>query len=171
MSNEAGVIAEWEAEFAKAAGSDGLMRKDEFVALLGVKDAFIAARLFARFDEDGRGRIDRKEFIAALQRLLGASEDDRLRFTFELHDVDDSGGIDRSELAEMMRANLRENRMQFTAAQIDDLVERFFARSDTDASGDVSYTEFRAAFAHIPACSRRSPSARSCGCGRGRRSA
>lgn len=150
MSTDRAIIDEWQQIFATAAGADGRLSKDEFVALLGVRDAFLAGRLFARFDADGKGDVDRDEFIGALEKLTGASEDDKLRFAFDLHDLDASGTIDRKELAEFLCANLRENRLEFSPGQIEDLVERFFTQSDSDGSGDISFEEFKTAFARYP---------------------
>lgn len=50
--------------------------------------SFFAERLFALFDSDGSGTISLEELLSALSLLVHGSETDKLRFLFQVYDVD-----------------------------------------------------------------------------------
>lgn len=50
--------------------------------------SFFAERFFALFDADGSGTISLDELLKALGLLVHGSETDKLRFLFQVYDVD-----------------------------------------------------------------------------------
>lgn len=56
-----------------------------FVLLL---QSFFAERFFALFDADGSGTISLEELLKALSLLVHGNEMDKLRFLFQVYDVD-----------------------------------------------------------------------------------
>lgn len=50
--------------------------------------SFFAERFFALFDSDGSSSISLEELLKALDLLIHGSETDKLRFLFQVYDVD-----------------------------------------------------------------------------------
>lgn len=50
--------------------------------------SFFAERFFALFDSDGSGSISLDELLKALNLLIHGDETDKLRFLFQVYDVD-----------------------------------------------------------------------------------
>lgn len=50
--------------------------------------SFFAERFFALFDSDGSKTISLDELLKALDLLIHGSETDKLRFLFQVYDVD-----------------------------------------------------------------------------------
>lgn len=50
--------------------------------------SFFAERFFALFDSDGSGTISLEELLNALSLLVHGNETDKLRFLFQVYDVD-----------------------------------------------------------------------------------
>lgn len=50
--------------------------------------SFFAERFFALFDSDGSSSISLEELLKALDLLIHGTETDKLRFLFQVYDVD-----------------------------------------------------------------------------------
>lgn len=50
--------------------------------------SFFAERFFALFDSDGSSSISLEELLKALDLLIHGNETDKLRFLFQVYDVD-----------------------------------------------------------------------------------
>ena len=50
--------------------------------------SFFAERFFALFDSDGSSSISLDELLKALDMLIHGSETDKLKFLFQVYDVD-----------------------------------------------------------------------------------
>ncbi|NXK23030.1 NOX5 oxidase, partial [Arenaria interpres] len=75
-------------QFATIAGEDKEIDLEEFKTALQVKESFFAERFFALFDSDGSGTISLEELLKALSLLVHGNETDKLRFLFQVYDVD-----------------------------------------------------------------------------------
>ncbi|NXI90607.1 NOX5 oxidase, partial [Psophia crepitans] len=75
-------------QFGSIAGADKEINLEEFKAALQVKESFFAERFFALFDSDGSGTISLEELLGALSLLVHGNEMDKLRFLFQVYDVD-----------------------------------------------------------------------------------
>ncbi|NWR81311.1 NOX5 oxidase, partial [Centropus unirufus] len=84
--------AEWlqwvSKQFGSIAGEDKEIDLEEFKTALQVKESFFAERFFALFDSDGSGTISLEELLKALSLLVHGNETDKLRFLFQVYDVD-----------------------------------------------------------------------------------
>ncbi|NXI41542.1 NOX5 oxidase, partial [Galbula dea] len=75
-------------QFGSIAGEDKEIDLEEFKTALQVKESFFAERFFALFDVDRSGTITLEELLRALSLLVHGSEMDKLRFLFQVYDVD-----------------------------------------------------------------------------------
>ena len=67
---------------------------------------------------------------------------EKIRFAFDLHDLDNSGFIDRYELKVLIKQSFIENNLDFDEFQLDLLVEEFFKKADKDHSDTIDFDEF-----------------------------
>ena len=129
-------------KFQEIAGDDQVIDKNEFQKGLEISNEAISNRLFEIFDKDKNGSIDFKEFIETIEIIIGGKKEDKIKFAFDLHDLDDSGFIDRSELKILIEQSFLENNLDYDEFQLDLLVDEFFKRADTDKSGTIDFNEF-----------------------------
>ncbi|NXL93308.1 NOX5 oxidase, partial [Alectura lathami] len=151
-------------QFQSIAGQDEEISLQDFKAALKVKESFFAERFFALFDSDGSGTISLGELLSALRLLVHGSETDKLRFLFQVYDVDGqdltapklkdvrlgpcsppagSGSIDAAELRLVLQACLRESAISLPPQRLHDLALALFEAADKDGSGSITFQELR----------------------------
>ena len=135
--------------FREISGADMLIDKLEFRNGLDISDD-ISDRLFDIFDKDKNGSIDYKEFIDTIESMIGGTEEEKIKFAFELHDLDNNGYIDRGELKILIKQSLAENRVEYDDFQLQLLVDEFFDRADKDFSGTIDFDEFLGVVSNYP---------------------
>ncbi|MDY6784107.1 MAG: EF-hand domain-containing protein [Cyanobacteriota bacterium] len=136
-------LAELRDAFIKVAGEDNQIDRDEFQGSLGLKNPYLAERLFSLFDRDRSGTVDVREFLNVTESLILGKVEDKLEFAYQLHDENGDGCISKDELEEFMKASLIENRLDFPPEQVAQLVDILFQEADTDGSGEISFSEFK----------------------------
>merc|ERR1712070_1263016 len=77
----------------------GAIEYPEFLKGFGLDNTPLTQKLFYLFDEDHSGALDYYEFLKVIDRYRKMTYDERLNFCFKVYDLDDSGYIDRDELA------------------------------------------------------------------------
>jgi len=111
---------------------------NEFCRLLRVERSPFVERLFSMFDTDRGGLVDLKEFIVGLANVSGDVRDDKVRFAFELFDLDGSGFIEAHELRKIVKStNLASEK------QLDRKVRWLLSQVDSNNDGQISFTEFQ----------------------------
>lgn len=83
----------------------GQITKKEFsdaIKKLKIEQTFID-RIFWVFDENGNGKIDKKELMVGLEMLRGANFSEKLSAFFDICDEDGSGDIDEEELFSVLQ--------------------------------------------------------------------
>lgn len=65
-----------------------MMTSYSLCVLLCRAQSFFAERFFALFDSDGSSSISLDELLEALDLLIHGSETDKLKFLFQVYDVD-----------------------------------------------------------------------------------
>ena len=143
-------LLELKNRFKTIAGKDQLIDKNEFKNGLRINNNKISNRLFDLFDEDKSGFIDFEEFYGMMKKLVNADNQSKIKFAFDLHDLDNNGYIDRSELKILIEESFHENNLDYDHSQIDLLVNEFFKRADIDKSGTIDFTEFLEAAKNYP---------------------
>uniref|UniRef100_A0A674BA28 NADPH oxidase 5 n=1 Tax=Salmo trutta TaxID=8032 RepID=A0A674BA28_SALTR len=157
-------------QFESIAGDDKEIDLEEFKTALKVKESFFAERFFALFDSDGSKTISLDELLKALDLLIHGSETDKLRFLFQVYDVDGmcldynlqqtiyddfswpagSGSIDPDELRTVLKSCLRESAISLPEEKLDDLTLALFESADKDNSGSITFEELKAELENFP---------------------
>lgn len=129
-----------------------LINAREFHLAMGFKSQnFILKRMFEIFDENGDGGITFSEFLKGLSALSGkASEQEKMKFSFRLYDVNKDGKISKAELKTMLKGSVTAFPYKFSEEEMDALVERTFAESDLNRNGYISYNEYTTLIASHP---------------------
>jgi predicted ferric reductase len=94
--------------------------------------------------------IEREEFIAAIEQLLGGSSHDKLAFLFRVHDQDEDGTIVRLELERLIHIGLAESAVTLPETLINEMIDALFEASDRNGDGQISFDEFAAVFGGFP---------------------
>lgn len=144
-------LALLERAFAEHAGKDARIDPAELKRALGLRSDALAARIFALFDRDRNGFIDKGEFVAAVRRLFEGSDRDRLAFAFHLHDEDGDGALDHGELKRMIAVSLAESDIVERPTQpAEQLARLLLQKADQNRDGKLSFDEFAAAVEKRP---------------------
>ncbi|KAJ6245204.1 calcineurin b [Anaeramoeba flamelloides] len=95
-------------------------------------------------DEDGNGEVDFEEFCNGLICFTSkGTMEDRIKFTFQVYDLDGNGEIDKGELLIMLKACLNEQfLLTLKDEDLENMVEQTFKEVDADNSGGIDFTEY-----------------------------
>uniref|UniRef100_A0A8C0N2X3 NADPH oxidase 5 n=1 Tax=Canis lupus familiaris TaxID=9615 RepID=A0A8C0N2X3_CANLF len=152
-------------QFETIAGKDREINLQQFKTALNVKEAssFFAERFFTLFDSDGSGTITLQELLEALTLLIHGNPMDKLKFLFQVYDVDGvcryrvgpstsphsaasplgtgSGSIDADELRTVLRSCMRESAISLPDEKLDQLTLALFESADKDCNGAITFDE------------------------------
>ncbi|KAI8500179.1 neurocalcin homolog [Branchiostoma floridae x Branchiostoma belcheri] len=136
---------------------DGILTEEKFVHFYvayfssgdrGRKTA-MAKRIFRAFDRDGSGTVDFKEYLTGMSALLRGSVVEKLKWAFNMYDLDGNGEISRVELYNVLKLVIELRSPEATCQDLDDLepaleemVDRIFQDLDKDRDGKLQMREF-----------------------------
>ncbi|EDW02416.1 GH19904 [Drosophila grimshawi] len=132
-------LARLEQLFRNTVGNEQEIRREEFQKIVTSKNPFFTERVFQIFDKDNSGSISLQEFIDAIHQFSGQSADDKIRFLFKVYDIDGDGLIQHKELHDVIYHCIKENGMEFSEDQIEDLTSAMFEDADPHNSGEITY--------------------------------
>jgi predicted ferric reductase/Ca2+-binding EF-hand superfamily protein len=149
---DARLLSRLERAFAEHAGTDERIDAAEFQRAVGLRSEYLSRRVFALFDADRDGFVDRAEFVATARRLVSGDVGERLAFAFRLHDHDGDGLIARDEMLRMIAMGMAESEISERATQpAEHLTDALFRAVDANRDGRISFDEFTAAVLARPA--------------------
>ncbi|KAL0229457.1 hypothetical protein GEMRC1_014074 [Eukaryota sp. GEM-RC1] len=120
--------------------SDGSLTRDEFLALPELATNPLKDRVLVLFGVDVQDNITFKSFISTLN-LFSAKADkhEKLKAAFQIYDVDADGIISDNDLTKIVKMLVGET---LSDTQIEQVVSKTIAESDTDGDGALSFEEF-----------------------------
>jgi NAD(P)H-flavin reductase/Ca2+-binding EF-hand superfamily protein len=131
-----------DAAFHSFAGADILIDFGEWKHTLGMRNDFLAQRIFDVVDTDGTGFIDRDEFLAFAAQLYSEDRRKRLELIFRIYDLDGDGAIDRKEIRKILEESLKEQSVAVEDEVLKTLTTHFFKKTDIDEDKRISLDDF-----------------------------
>lgn len=127
--------------------SSGALSVDEFMALPGLRHNPLAQRVIQVFDSDGNGEVDFKEFIMGTSQFsVKGHPEEKLRFAFNIYDMDRDGYISNGELFQVLKMIVVDSLQDW---QLQQLVDKTIILLDRDGDGKISFEEFSAVAAGL----------------------
>ncbi|KAF8665776.1 hypothetical protein AX16_000223 [Volvariella volvacea WC 439] len=143
-------LQQWYKGFRKDCPS-GRLNKEEFIRIykqffpFGEPDDF-ADHVFNVFDTDGNKEIDFREFIVALSITSRGDVDEKLKWAFQLYDINKDGKITHEEMLEIVRAIYKMTGEMVKLPPDEDTpekrVDKIFRNMDRNKDESLTYDEF-----------------------------
>ena len=122
----------------------------EFHEILGVPNVHanpVAKRVISVLDRNNNGKISFTEFLIGIARLTAATDpEDRIKFFFEIYDVNRDGFISNGDLFKILKLMTNED---LADEQLQQLVDRTMRDADIDGDGLLSFPEFKRAVSKV----------------------
>ncbi|WP_455383033.1 EF-hand domain-containing protein [Salinispira pacifica] len=131
-------------------GSKRKLRVTGMKELLGLRDGYLARRIFAQFDGDGKGVVEEADFLKTVIALILSDDSRKLDFIFSLHDANGDGSISRPELGKMITASLRQNQITVSPEERKRIAAALFKAADRNRDRRISGSEFKALLRRFP---------------------
>ena len=120
--------------------SSGTLTTDEFLSVPELANNPLLERVIAIFDKNKDDQIEFKEFIAALSTFSDkGNKEGKLRFAFQVYDVDGDGFISNGELFQVLKMMVGDN---LDNVQLQQIVDKTILEADKDRDGRISFDEF-----------------------------
>jgi len=116
----------------------------EFLSVPELKENPLVNRVVSVFDADNSGEVDFKEFVKGLAMFAVKTEgldqkQKKLRFMFNIYDIDNDGYISNGELFQVLEMMVGTN---LKDTQLQQIVDKTILQLDKDEDGKISYEEF-----------------------------
>ncbi|MBN3298082.1 EFCB1 protein, partial [Amia calva] len=99
--------------------------------------------VFHVFDKDNDGQISLTEWIAGLSVLLRGTLEEKIKYCFNIYDLNEDEYIGQGEMIFFLKNSLNvEPKEQLTDEGIKDLVEITLKKMDHDHDGTLSFIDF-----------------------------
>lgn len=142
-------IQDWYKEF-KSKWPKGVLASEEFKKEystffpLGDASEF-AKHVFRVFDQNADGKLDFREFVCGFSIVLRGRMEDKLKFSFQMYDINGNGFISREEMSEVLAAMYKVESSLSNVLDREDPEERtdsIFNQMDLDCDDKLSLDEF-----------------------------
>jgi predicted ferric reductase/Ca2+-binding EF-hand superfamily protein len=111
---------------------------------LEIQNDELAARVLAVFDRDRDGLVDRDDFVESMRQLVRGTPRDKLLFAFRIHDLNQDGFIEESELVRMLVLGFAEDKVNVDRTVSVRLARALVVAADRSRDGRLSFSEFEA---------------------------
>ncbi|KAM6282039.1 LOW QUALITY PROTEIN: calaxin [Porphyrio hochstetteri] len=112
----------------------------------GLMDDRIMDRVFCIFDRDNDRCISVVEWVKGLSVFLRGTLEERIKYCFEVYDLNGDGYISREEMFQMLQNSLVKQPSEEDPDEgIKDLVDIALKKMDYDHDGKLSFTDFEKA--------------------------
>ncbi|NXU52813.1 EFCB1 protein, partial [Turnix velox] len=145
------LVAESSSRFATV-GFDRNMFRDTLHNAFGMTDDMLMDRVFRAFDRDNDNRISVVEWVEGLSVFLRGTLEERIKYCFEVYDLNGDGYISRDEMFQMLKNSLvKEPSEEDPDEGIKDLVDIALKKMasnlliDHDHDGKISFMDFKKA--------------------------
>ncbi|XP_010121089.1 PREDICTED: EF-hand calcium-binding domain-containing protein 1 [Chlamydotis macqueenii] len=129
-----------------AAGFDRHMFRDTLHCAFGMTDDILMDRVFRTFDRDNDGCITVVEWVEGLSVFLRGTLEERIKYCFEVYDLNGDGYIAREEMFQMLKNSLLKHPSEEDPDEgIKDLVDIVLKKMDYDHDGKLSFMDFEKA--------------------------
>ncbi|NWU98295.1 EFCB1 protein, partial [Upupa epops] len=137
------LVAESGSPFA-ASSLDRNMFRGILHRTFGMTDDMIMDRVFRMFDRDSDSCISVVEWVEGLSIFLRGTLEERIKFCFEVYDLNSDGFITREEIFQMLKNSFLKQRSEDAEEGVKDLVDVVLKKmaSDHDHDGKISFTDF-----------------------------
>lgn len=82
--------------------------------------------------------------------MAQASQEDKLKLSFQIYDADCDNLVSTTELTSMLLSTLREHELVITPQEIDEIVEATLKEADVKIAGKIDFGEFKAIVSKTP---------------------
>ncbi|KAJ1101023.1 hypothetical protein NDU88_006097 [Pleurodeles waltl] len=112
----------------------------------GMTDDMIMDRVFRAFDKDNDSYINVTEWVQGLSVFLRGTLDERIKYCFDVYDLNGDGYISREEMFHMLKNSLLKQPTEEDPDEgVKDLVEITLKKMDYDHDGKLSFADFEKA--------------------------
>ncbi|NXD92859.1 EFCB1 protein, partial [Chaetorhynchus papuensis] len=139
------LVAKATSDFA-GVGFNRIVFRDTLHSAFGMTDDVVLDRVFSIFDRDNDGCITVVEWVEGLGVLLRGTLDEKIKYCFQVYDLNSDGYISREEMFQMLKNSLLiQSADEEPDEGIKDLVEIALKKMDHDHDGKLSFTDFEKA--------------------------
>jgi calcineurin B family protein 1 len=126
----------------------GALSRDDFLRIPELAINPLGERIVNSFFKNSDDRVNFRQFVRVLAHFRPVkknrdnnvnSREEKLRFAFELYDLDNDNYISKEELLAILQMMVGEN---ISEDQLLSIAERTITESDTDGDGMISFEEF-----------------------------
>ncbi|NXD82109.1 EFCB1 protein, partial [Halcyon senegalensis] len=129
-----------------AVGFDMNTFQDTLYSMFGLTDDFIMERVFRTFDRNNDNCVSVVEWVEGLSVFLRGTLEERIKYCFEVYDLNGDGYISRKEMFQMLQNSLlKQSAEEDPDEGIKDLVDIALKKMDYDHDGKLSFMDFEKA--------------------------
>eukprot|EP01119_Soliformovum_irregulare_P025081 TRINITY_DN917_c0_g1_i1.p1 TRINITY_DN917_c0_g1~~TRINITY_DN917_c0_g1_i1.p1 ORF type:complete len:192 (+),score=36.20 TRINITY_DN917_c0_g1_i1:423-998(+) len=122
------------------ADQSGAISIDEFLTIPELAANPLLERVVSNFDKNKDNEIQFTELVTGLSTFLTkGNQEEKLRFIFDLYDIDADGFISNGELFHVLKMMVGNN---LNEVQLQQIVDKTIIEADEDKDGKISFQEF-----------------------------
>ncbi|XP_053914634.1 calaxin isoform X3 [Cuculus canorus] len=129
-----------------AVGFDRNMFRDVLHCTFGMTDDILMDRVFCIFDRDNDNCINVMEWVEGLSIFLRGTLEEKIKYCFEVYDLNRDGYISREEMFQLLKNSLLKQPSEEDPNEgVKDLVDIVMKKMDYDHDGRLSFMDFEKA--------------------------